>query len=36
MHTAHFIYCIINVMTVFWLSENVPCVRVGKSEDHFF
>jgi len=23
-------------MTVFWLSENVPCVRVGKSEDHFF
>jgi len=36
LHVADFIYCLCGDCFFICLSENVACVRVGKSEDNFF
>jgi len=35
LHAADFIYCLCDGSLFVRVSENVACVRVGKSEDHF-
>ena len=35
LHAANYIYCLCDDCFFVCLSENVACVRVRKSEDHF-